>query len=116
VVDQLDYISMDIKLPSSTGSDPLWEHHRDFLTVAASSKTFVKIVINQHTEPWEIARACELIAGQNPMIPLILQPETDNQLQINITPLAMLDLQQLASTILKEVRIIPQTHKFIGQL
>lgn len=116
VIDHLDYVSMDIKLPSSSGGDPLWEHHRDFLRVASQSSVFVKIVISGQTEPWEIVRACELIAAENPHIPLILQPMTRPDLRIEPAPVAMLEFQELACGILTDVRIIPQTHKFIGQL
>jgi 7-carboxy-7-deazaguanine synthase len=116
VIDHVDYVSMDIKLPSSSGCDPLWEHHRDFLQVASQSSLFVKVVICNQTQQWEIARACELIAAQDPKIPLILQPQTGPDLRIEPTPLVMLEFQELACGILADVRVIPQTHKFIGQI
>ena len=49
-------------------------------------------------------------------IPLILQPVTDREGGVTIPPKLVLELQELASRSLKDVRIIPQTHKFIGTL
>ena len=116
VIDHLDYISMDIKLPSATGMAPLWEEHRHFLQVAAHSSLFVKIVVNARTDEAEIMRACSLIADLDPAIPLILQPQTTPGLTTEPDPIVLLAFQQLACSILNDVRIIPQTHRFIGQL
>ncbi|MCM0082054.1 7-carboxy-7-deazaguanine synthase QueE [Geomonas sp. Red32] len=111
----LDYVAMDIKLPSASGCEGLWDDHREFLRIASAAKAFVKVVIDQTTEDWEIQRACEIIAGIDRAIPLILQPVTLNDGTIPMSPLRMLEFQELAGQ-LKEVRVIPQTHKFMGQL
>lgn len=116
IVREIDHISMDIKLPSSSGETSLWEHHRDFLKVAAASNISVKVVVNAATEHWEIERAAALIAAFDAAIPLIIQPETAEDLSIRIAPLALLELQEIAAAILTDVRIIPQTHRFIGLL
>lgn len=116
LINHFDHISMDIKLPSTSGQTNLWEHHSDFLKVAAQKDVFVKTVIDNQTEDWEIIRACEIITAVNRAIPLILQPVTLANGHVGISPLRMLELQELACGILAEVRVIPQTHKFIGQL
>lgn len=115
LIPHLDSIGMDIKLPSSTGCPELWEQHRAFLELAAMKEVFVKIVVDQTTEDWEIQRSCAMIAAVDPEIPLILQPMTRENGSIGITPLRTLELQEFCSS-LKEVRVIPQTHKFMGQL
>jgi 7-carboxy-7-deazaguanine synthase len=111
----LDYIGMDIKLPSASGCTELWEEHRAFLELAAEKKVYVKVVIDKSTEEWEIERSCAMIAAVDPSIPLILQPMTLADGGIAISPLRSLELQELTAP-LKEVRVIPQTHKFMGQL
>ncbi len=116
VVNEIDHISMDIKLPSSSGETSLWDHHLKFLKVAAESDIAVKVVVNESTEHWEIERAAEMIAGIYADIPLIIQPETAENLTIRISPLALIELQEIAAAILDDVRIIPQTHRFIGLL
>lgn len=116
VIRHIDYISMDIKLPSATGTHELWECHRQFLEVAKEKTLFVKIVIGPQTEDWEIVRGCETIAAADDRVTLILQPETDPDGKIAITPIRTLELQELATRYLSDVRVIPQTHKFMGQL
>jgi len=116
VIQHIDIISMDIKLPSASGIEAQWDHHREFLKISSASNTFVKIVINASTEWPELEKACKLVAMQNPEIPLILQPETGNNMTVDIQPYQLLELQSLSSNYLSTVRVIPQTHKFIGQL
>ncbi len=112
----LDHISMDIKLPSTSGCTDLWEKHEDFLRIAAQKNVFVKIVISDTTEDWEIERACKIVASVNRAIPVILQPVTLKSGKVAISPLKILEFQEIACRILTEVRIIPQTHKFTGQI
>lgn len=116
VINQIDHVSMDIKLPSSSGETSLWEHHCEFLAVAAATDVSVKVVVNAATEHWEIERAAGMIASVDAHIPLIIQPETRENLSISTTPLALLELQEIAAPLLRDVRIIPQTHRFIGML
>lgn len=116
VISLVDYISMDIKLPSTSGCSDLWNCHKDFLQIAVQKDVFVKIVTSEFTEEWEIVRACETVASVNSNIPVILQPVTLSNGEIGITPLKTLEYQEIACNFLSEVRVIPQTHKFIGQL
>jgi organic radical activating enzyme len=116
VIRELDHVSMDIKLPSSSGESGLWEHHQEFLGIAAAVDTAVKVVVNAATEHWEIARAAETVAVVSPAIPFIIQPETTGNLTLNISPAALIQLQEIAATVLDDVRVIPQTHKFLGLL
>lgn len=116
VIDHLDWVGMDFKLPSASGCAPLWEDHQRFLRVAARKTVYVKVVIDSSTQPWEIERSVAMIAGVDPAIPLILQPMTLPDGRIPVPPLLMLEFQELAARELSEVRVIPQTHKFLGQL
>lgn len=116
VVREIDFISMDIKLPSSTGEETMWDHHREFLAVASATDLSVKTVVNSTTRHWEIIRAAELTAAVSTAIPFIIQPETGSDLSLRISPTELIELQELASGILRDVRIIPQTHRFMGLL
>jgi len=116
VIRQIDHISMDIKLPSSSGHNALWEDHQAFFEIAAESDPAVKVVVNDSTEHWEIERAARMIACVDADIPLIIQPETAPDLAIRVAPLALIELQEIAAAIVTDVRIIPQTHRFIGLL
>ena len=112
----LDHISMDIKIPSTSGCHDLWEAHGEFLRIAARKDIFVKVVVSDETEMWEIERVCKTMADVNRHIPLILQPVTLANGKVGISPLKVLEFQEISCRYLGKVRIIPQTHRFTGQL
>jgi organic radical activating enzyme len=116
LINHIDTISMDIKLPSSAGIAHLWDDHRRFLEIAAQRNVSVKIVVNAATEHWEIERSAGIIKDVGENIPLIIQPETADDLSIRISTLGLLELQEIAAAVLPDVRVIPQTHRFIGLL
>lgn len=116
VLPGLAIIAMDFKLPSSTGLQPLWELHRQFLQIATRKDVFVKVVIGGQTTAEDIEIACTLIQSTGKTVPLILQPVTPMAGQGAIEPRRALELQSLALNRLKDVRIIPQAHKMMRQL
>lgn len=115
VLAHIDIISMDIKLPSICGRE-LWKEHKEFLTLANTRTVFVKIVVTDQTTSSEFQQAIALIASVNPDIPLIIQPVTPINECKGVSPDAVLAWQEQALLLLTDVRVIPQTHKFIGQL
>lgn len=115
-IDFIDYISMDIKLPSTTKSRDFWEEHRNFLKIAARKDVYVKIVISEETPLSEIRKACEVIVSVNRNIPLIMQPITIADVSQTISSKLIFELQEEASKFVDEVRIIPQTHKYLHLL
>ncbi len=115
VVDHLDYVSMDIKLPSVSGCPPLWEVHRKFLQVATRCNVFVKVVVGPDTPPLEIETASLLIREVDSSIPLVLQPMTRNG-RSTVPAQFLLKFQEQAVRILNDVRIIPQAHVFLNLL
>lgn len=114
VLGYIDYISMDIKLPSTSGITNLWQDHERFLKISTQKNVFVKCIIDEETTKNEIETVCYIIAKVNNKIPLILQPRhlADGKLGISSNHLFL--LHKYASDVLREVRIIPQVHKFLG--
>lgn len=111
-----DYISMDMKLPSTAGcGDELWEPHRLFLLAAAARNVSVKVVVGEGTEAGEIRRVCDIINSVERSIPLFLQPLT-LAVGVGIGPAQILRLQEAAAALLPDVRVIPQMHKLLGVL
>lgn len=115
VLPYIDIISMDIKLPSITGNQ-YWQEHNEFLRLAATKNVFVKIVITDQSNNEELNHAFNLVAAIDDNIPVILQPVTPVNGCKSVSPDCMLDYQALALALLRNVRVIPQTHKFMGQL
>jgi 7-carboxy-7-deazaguanine synthase len=116
IIEHLNFVSMDIKLPSTSGHSGLWEDHKLFIQAASQKNVVVKVVIAEKTQEWEIIKACEIISSVNREIPMILQPQTLRDGKLGIKPLQALQFQEIAGTFLKETRIIPQTHIFSGYL
>ncbi len=111
----IDYISMDIKLPSISGQGELWEQHREFLQIAKQKSVFVKVVIDPQTSLDELLQATQLVVATAPDIDFILQPYT-GPAGIDISTRTLLDMQQAVATLHPRTRVIPQTHNFLGVL
>lgn len=116
VIEYIDIISMDIKLPSACGGRSYWTEHARFLSIASTKTVFVKIVLTPEMGDGEFFRAIDLIAAANPTIPTILQPATGRDGRCQVDPFTSLDRQAFALSLLSDVRVIPQTHKMLGQL
>lgn len=115
VLPYIDVISMDIKLPSITGQE-LWSEHEEFLRLANTRSVFVKVVVTDKTTQDEFYKAIQLIASVNSAIPFIIQPVTPINDCGRVSPDQVLAWQEQALKYLTDVRVIPQTHKFMGQL
>lgn len=115
-IDHLDHISMDMKLPSTTGKKEYWEEHFMFLKTASIRNVFVKIVVSDQTPLQEIQQVCDIILSVDKKIPLVLQPLTAPNGKLGISDRSLVTFQEIASRNVREVRIIPQTHKFLGLL
>jgi organic radical activating enzyme len=116
----VDIVSMDFKLRSATGRQKMpAKAHAEFLRLAASGgrEVYVKAVVSSRTTGREIARAARLIAKVKRAVPLVIQPVTrlGEKTPAPPDPARLLELQAAAAKILPDVRVIPQTHKIIGQ-
>jgi len=113
----VDFISMDMKLPSTSGcTGQLWEMHRLFLKQSLGSDVSVKIVVGNSTDSSEINKACDIIDSVYRATPLFLQPLTLPDGRTGISASHILRLQALASSRLPDVRVVPQMHKLLGIL
>lgn len=110
VVDQLDIISMDFKLPSSTESGDHWSAHEEFLKRSHAKDLFIKIVIGREVEKTEIEKSIEIIKHFRPEVSIILQP---SWLDFNRELLIL--MESVRNIFLKNgisrVEIMPQAHK-----
>jgi organic radical activating enzyme len=106
----VDIVSMDIKLPSSTGQQPRWDEHRMFLA-ATGHGLFVKSVVTRTTTNDDIMTAAQLLAEHDRRLPFVLQPAGG---AFTPDPMDLLRFQQHALALLEDVRVIPQVHKMLG--
>lgn len=125
VLPYLDSVGMDVKLPSVSG-ETLWSAHAEFLQLCheAEVEVFIKAIISQETTQEDLESLTELVDRIDPVIPVFLQPVTPLTVplaagQVPMTapaPEQVLAWQTKIKRTLKQVRVIPQTHKWIGQL
>ena len=105
----IDIVSMDIKLGQN-----LIKAHEKFLRAARKKDLYVKIVVTSETSREEFLSAVELIACIDREILLILQPVTPVKGVGAAAAEKILSFQAVALRKLKNVRVIPQTHKLIN--
>ena len=115
ISDAVDIVSMDIKLPSVIGKS-ISSLHEKFLRTAREKDLYVKIVVTGGTTPEEFLAAVDLISQVNVEILLILQPVTPVGEICAASAEKILLFQAAALRKLKNVLVIPQTHKFINVL
>ena len=111
----IDIVSMDIKFPSVVEKN-LFDLHEKFLRAAQDKELYVKIVVANETTREEFLSAVDLIANVDAEILLIIQPVTPVGKICAASAEKILSLQAAALRLLKNVRVIPQTHKFINLL
>lgn len=112
IIDKIDVISMDIKLESATGEKNRFSDNEKFLNIALLSSTrrpelFIKVVFDENIEDNEIEAVCALAEPYGAEI--ILQPKMPicNCLDVN-------KIFEKFYSKYKNIRLIPQTHKFLN--
>ncbi len=109
VADLITYFSVDYK----HGFD---KEFLAFLDVIKGYKNvFVKYVLIRDFPIEDVRKMSKIMAAFDPNMPLIIQPVTPfSEIKVKATPADIQKAFNLASAHLKDVRIIPQTHKFMG--
>jgi len=117
LLSHIDWIAMDIKLPSTTGEAPQWEAHHAFYALASRRlqppHLFIKCIVSDATSTEELDHLNAIVT--NMATPIYLQPETalDGTLAVKATPATLLKLQQHLAHTFREVRVVPQSHKML---
>ena len=111
IIDCVDYVSADIKLPSCTGLSSMWELHDKFFTVAKGKILFSKVVFDESITDDEIEHITNLARKHD--IELILQPKS---LGANVVPDIVFAEEIMDQFLAKynRIRVIPQVHKFLN--
>lgn len=112
IIDYVDIVSMDIKLPSSTRLKPYWQEHEKFINTAKGKDVFVKAVICLDTTLDDFKEAVSLVSKINPAMTFVLQPNS-NQLGRDLAE-KLQEFRGYGRNYLSDVRVIPQLHKALG--
>ncbi|MFH1825032.1 MAG: 7-carboxy-7-deazaguanine synthase QueE [Candidatus Firestonebacteria bacterium] len=108
IIKNVDIISMDIKLPSSTGLRSFWNEHTEFLKIS-KKKVFVKVVITENTLKGDMLKAVSLIKGIDESIPFVIQIDSNMHLEKFFEKIK----KYYNLLKLKDIRVIPQIHKYL---
>jgi organic radical activating enzyme len=113
LIEHLDYVSMDIKLPTSAATPEMWQEHKQFLEIAREREVSVKVIVGELTTEQELLQACKLVAGVDDEIPFIIQPVTGRDGRVAVAPERLMYFQAVAARKLYDVRVLPQMHRFL---
>ena len=114
VLPWVEWVAMDVKLPSALGGrDPIHEH-RLFLRRARSRRVFLKMVVDTGTGEGELVRACRVLSEEAGDLALVLQPATPMPGGEWVAVGRVAELQRVASAFFPDVRVIPQAHRAWG--
>ena len=108
IIDFIDIISMDIKLKSASGMENFDENEK-FLDIASKKEVFIKIVFDKNIKDEEIIKTTSIIKKHDSLI--ILQPKMPMDKDMDIEKIFNKFYKHY-----KNIRLIPQVHKFLNLL
>jgi len=112
LIDYIDIVAMDVKLPSSSGMGNLWQQHKKFLKVACKKEVFLKAIISASTTEDDLLEVFNIIKEVHPETVLVLQPnsyDTGETLDNKINRCKEICAQNNIVAC-----VIPQIHKIAG--
>lgn len=112
VIDFVDIVAMDVKLPSSSEMGKLWGMHRRFLEIASKKEVFVKMIICKSTQADCLKEALKLMKAVDRSAVAILQPnsfELDDELSAKLESFRDICFNEGVIAC-----VIPQMHKMVG--
>ncbi|MFC1645905.1 7-carboxy-7-deazaguanine synthase QueE [Candidatus Omnitrophota bacterium] len=112
IMDYVDVVSMDIKLPSSTKQKDFWQEHEECLEITKDKDMFVKVIICINTTIDDFKKAVDLVSKIDPNITFILQPNS-NEMSRELAD-KLKEFREYAKRFLLNVKVIPQLHKALG--
>jgi len=109
----VDFVSVDIKLPSMLGGLDLNDKHAEFLKAMEGLEGCAKIVVSESVGDEELDTAARLLASVNPGLPVYLQPVfVGSRPDIGARELGR--FQARLARELHDVRVSVQIHKILG--
>ena len=124
-IDAIDVVSMGWKLASEVTRagakrgaprEEFHEQHARFLRVARTAgEVYVKVVVTPATRDEELDALARYVAAVDPQVPVVLQPVTPRgPVKKSPGPAQLLAWQARLEAMLRDVRVIPQTHPGLG--
>jgi organic radical activating enzyme len=110
----VDIISMDIKLPSSTGGMSFWCEHKEFLKESLKKEIFVKVVVTDKTNEDDFVKSVGLVSEANGKVFFVIQPVTFSGGCEPPSELLLNTFKKIALKKLSDVKVLYQIHPLLG--
>ena len=110
----VDFVSLDIKLPSISGGGDVLAVYREVLPLFKGSDLFCKIVIAEGLEMSELTEAARLVGAFDRSTLVVIQPATARAPAGSVRPDTIFECHRAAARFLDDVRVIPQCHVLLG--
>ena len=107
IIDYIDVVALDIKLKSASFEENKFIDNDKFLKIASKKEAFIKVVFNSEITSDEIKNV--VLLAEKYSVPIVLQPVMPLDKNLNLTKIFN-DFYKDYSNI----RLIPQTHKFLN--
>lgn len=109
IIKYIDIVSMDIKLASVTKQRSNFVKNKEFIKIANANnkEIFIKVVFDENITQKEIKMSVELAKEYDNL--LVLQPKMPFNKEIDFN-----NIYNKFYSLYKNVRLIPQTHKFLN--
>ena len=120
IIEWIDVVAMDIKLESVTEEPATFPAHWQFLKLCRdyNVEVFTKLILSAHTDEDELMEAAKGIrksGGEDTLV--IIQPMTKAEKTDAVPSVEQLfRWQDQVTSVLPNVRVIPQTHKMLEML
>ncbi len=110
IINYVDIVSMDIKLPSATGMDSLFKEHEKFIEIAKQKETFLKVVFNEKITDFETEETIRLAKKYG--LTIVLQPMMEGEYLKLSNDIINKTYRKFVEKY-PNTRLIPQVHKFL---
>ena len=111
LIENVDIVAMDIKLPSSGGLNDFWQAHRDFLSIAQRREVFIKAVICLSTAAQDVLAMYDMLKEMEYRGIVVLQPNSFEMDKLN-EQLAL--FKKYGGNYPFHICVIPKMHKIRG--
>lgn len=113
IIENVDFVSADIKLPSCTGEEERFELNLEFLKGCDVESLIVKLVLTEDFDAREVLAAIKLVSASNRRAVVVIQPVTGRRGEATLGGGLLLDIQRKALELHPDVRVIPRVHQVL---